>query len=501
VRPAKLLLFTLLVSCSSKIGNIKTVFRSTDIPIEEQAGARYLKLHLANGDLVFFNNWSLDSQTETISGSGFAYGPNRSNRKQVPAYTIPLEECILAETNDPQGVNVLSPIIMTFPVILGVATVPCLFDPKACFGSCPTFYTILEDDSLLIQAEGFSSSITESLEAKDVDQLRADNTDDIFSLVIKNEAYETHYVRRADVLAFPIDEGNHVLHSEEGFFEVSNIYRVEDVLNPIYDRDAVEYFSESDANDLTEKETLIIDFESRDASELGIVITERQSLLTTFLFYQSIAYMGSRAGDLLARYESEMQKNHEVPVPIMEMLGGIEVSARVDGKWYDIGELNESGPIVSDTHLIRLNVQGQIDQVSLTMTKGLWRVDEVALAEVGEELAPVRIAPFELVENGAPRNDLLEKLNSPDEYLVNLPGSNYTMNYTMPDAPNLQLFLETQGYYIEWMREDWLMEEDRAMTRMMFLRPQKWLSEMAPKYKLVEPVMEELFWSSKFVAP
>ncbi len=502
----RLIVLLFLVSCSSKIGSIKQVFHAAELPDESNLESNtFLKLHLNDGRLVMFRSWNLSPEKKTVTGDGYVFESNRQSRKSVNNIEIALSDCLLAETNDPQGVNLISPIIMTFPTLLGVISLPCLLDPKACFGSCPTFYSI-KDDSLKIQAEGFSSSITKSLEAEDIDYLDIETTDSNFSLIIKNEAYETHYVRQAEVLAFPLEDKEQVLQTSTGFRIVSDFSRLpnpdaDPLLHQLSQRDGIEYFSESDSSNLKAKETLVFDVNPQPTVDLGVVITNRQSLLTTFLFYQSIAYMGSGAGSLLATYEREVQKGHHVPVPIMDMLGGIEVRARINGKWHRVGEANESGPIASDTHLLPIQMEGIIDQLSLTMVKGLWRIDEVALVNMGEAVQPIRLQPHELIEDGMNNEALLAQLIDPDQYLVNLPGTSYALNFKLPSAENTQLFLRSQGYYIEWMREDWLKEQDQAMVRMMFLRPGRWLKEMAPRYKLVEPVMEEYFWASKFVDP
>ena len=502
----RLVVLLFLVSCSSKIGSIKHVYHASELPDKSNLESNaYLKLHLNDGRLVTFRSWELDTERRSVSGEGYVHEVNRKSRRSVDNLVLALDDCLLAETNDPLGVNVISPLIMTFPTILGIISVPCLFDPKACFGSCPTFYSIT-GDSLKIQAEGFSSSISSSLEATDIDHLNIGSTDSVLSLIIKNEAYETHYVRQVDVLALPVEHEELVLQTNTGFHRVSDYHRLpnpdaDQVVHQLSDRDGIEYFSESDSTNLKEKETLILDVTPQPASDLGVVITNRQSLLTTFLFYQSIAYMGAGAGSLLATYEREVQKGHAVPVPIMDMLGGIEVRARIDGKWHLVGEVYESGPIASDTHLLPVLLEGTVDQLSLTMVKGLWRIDEVALVKMGAAVEPIRLQPYALI-NGTENNEkLLTQLNDPDQYLVNLPGTEYTLKFRLPDAEKTELFLSSTGYYIEWMREDWLREQDQAMVRMMFLRPGKWLKEMAPRYKAVEPVMEEYFWASKFVDP
>jgi hypothetical protein len=61
--------------------------------------------------------------------------------------------------------------------------------------------------------------------------------------------------------------------------------------------------------------------------------------------------------------------------------------------------------------------------------------------------------------------------------------------------------MESQGYYLEWMRNEWLGEENSAKVYQMFLNPKQYYKDLAPQFKKVEAKMEETFWSSKYVYP
>ena len=50
-------------------------------------------------------------------------------------------------------------------------TVYCIANPKACFGSCPTFYAQDEAGQPMMMAEGFSASVSPTLEDTDLDAL------------------------------------------------------------------------------------------------------------------------------------------------------------------------------------------------------------------------------------------------------------------------------------------------------------------------------------------
>jgi hypothetical protein len=54
---------------------------------------------------------------------------------------------------------------------------------------------------------------------------------------------------------------------------------------------------------------------------------------------------------------------------------------------------------------------------------------------------------------------------------------------------------------IEWMRNEWLNEENPAMLYRMLLNPAQYYKDLAPQFKQIEAVMEETFWSSKYVYP
>ncbi len=71
--------------------------------------------------------------------------------------------------------------------------------------------------------------------------------------------------------------------------------------------------------------------------------------------------------------------------------------------------------------------------------------------------------------------------------------------YDLPGfAEDYELFVESRGYYIEWMRDEWLADEDMTRAAEMFLAPQQALRRLAPEFKQVEAEMENVFWNSKY---
>jgi hypothetical protein len=272
------------------------------------ADNRYLKVHLKDGRLAIIYKWQINNETKTIAGRGDLYTVNRNLTRSNESFNLDFDDCVLLETNDFSGYNVISPLLMTLTIFTSAITVPCIANPKACFGSCPTFY-LIQNDSSIIQAEGFSSSITKSMEAVDIDYLSAYQHQEsrIVNLELKNEALETHYIRRANLLAIPKPKSGLVYHDNNKFYTANGFkYPLKvnesdtEILELLRYQDRNEYLSKSDSADLTKQESIIIDFEQTMAAYAGIIIRQRQSLMTTFLFYQSMAYMGTLYGELYA---------------------------------------------------------------------------------------------------------------------------------------------------------------------------------------------------------
>jgi hypothetical protein len=53
--------------------------------------------------------------------------------------------------------------------------------------------------------------------------------------------------------------------------------------------------------------------------------------------------------------------------------------------------------------------------------------------------------------------------------------------------------LASTGYYLKWMREEWLQDESAANLALLLYQPELMLRRLAPRFKKVEPHMEELF--------
>jgi hypothetical protein len=330
---------------------------------------------------------------------------------------------------------------------------------------------------------------------------------------LKNEAYETHIIKKADILALPREKGNPVFISTEGiFFEAANLTEASETKDEAGDCsemlcsfDGNERFTPADSFNLAEKEIIELTFNSTTTGSKGLVIASRQTLLTTFLFYQGLAYMGSSLGYFLANLERNSSTKNILENPRKE-LGNIEVFIEdSSGNRIKAGETGETGPIATDIKIVPLNYDNNCEtlKIILRLNKGLWRLDYVALADIVKKVEPLVISPSGSSPGVTKENEsVIQLLTNQESALITYPGDKYFLNYQLPDDyENYELFLECRGYYLEWIRQEWLAEENPLKVYEMFFNSKKFYKDLAPQFKKIEAEMEETFWSSKYVFP
>jgi hypothetical protein len=461
-----------------------------------------------SGELYALDTWHFELANSVIVGSGALYGIDRQAVSQG-TFNVPMDSVIFAETNEPRTVVPFGiPLLAIWTTVWGALTVACVADPKSCFGSCPTFY--LDDVSTdRPRAEGFSSSIAKVLEERDVDALGVSRPGGVrVDVRMTNEALETHAVRYVQLHAVPKPAHAELFATAEGdFYKASGTMRAVgcrshygDCLGELLYRDSLEYKSLTDSADLGIRETVELVFPAT-AGNVGLVLEARQTFVSTFLLYQMMAYMGSEAATWLATLERGDPFSRRAAWRMANIVGSIEVSIAVDsGPWHAIGSFSEAGPIATDVQLVPFTLPPTADsvRVRLRMARGSWRVGYVGLVKASPATATA-LDPFEVQRLKGETGGEREILHDADRYLFTHPGDEYRLSFMLPsDADRYELFLESRGYYYEWMRAEWLAEEDTAMVALMLTRPEAALKALAGEYKLREANFEVNFWNSRF---
>ncbi len=515
--PAFMMIILLLVTCNPKPYFFRDNYKNANSLIHETANLQeefFLKAHLKNGDVyILKDTWEVDTIQDRVSGVGSRYDFNRIKTSEG-LLSISLDSVAIFETNKKLG-KTESKRLTALAILAGVDVAIgalCLTNPKACFGSCPTFYMNEEDNFHFADAEGFSSAIAPSMEYFDIDALNNPPiSGSAFSLTMKNEALESHMVKNLKLLAFPRGEGERVYQSpENNFYKCENVHLLTQVQGPEGDdpsllkfQDRKERFSLSDPNNLSSKEEIYLTFGNvRDPKDLGLLISFRQTLMTTYFIYSAMGYMGDEVGDIFAKLESSAETKEKLENGIKKELGKIEIYVLDDsnGSWIYQGGFYETGPIAFNRQILPLNMDAKDSKlkIKVILNKGLWRIDDFTLTNIKEQVKPTEILPHEVLNKGLKDPSAKNEINADDQYLISMPGSEYRFNFELPEAhQDYELFLYSKGYYLEWMRESWIKDKDLLKLRQMILDPERYSLLEAKNYKEYESTMEQQFWDSK----
>ncbi len=468
----------------------------------------FLKVHMQNGNTYVLQDWEMDAARQHVIGKGTLFNTNRDTLRQGQ-FQVGIDSVAIFETNVIKTSGTATALTV-FTGITAVVTSLCITNPKACFGSCPTFY-VSDGDSLYLQAEGFSASIAPSLEATDTDALfRASVTSSEFKIEMRNEALETHVVRDVDLLVVPKAKNNHVFADLDGrFWESTSLLSPVsanapegDCLPFLLDVDGNERYSRTDSTYLGVKEIIELEFSTIPDEDYGLVIGCRQTLLSTYLFYQTLAYMGNNAGYWFAQIERKNIKLHRIP--ILKIIGGIEVLIQDSlGDWRVVDQIEEYGPLATDIHLVPLGrLAGESTKIRLRMTKGNWRIDYVALAQLFQPVQAIHLRPYLVSKEGFVDEQARATLCDSSRVLITLPGDTYTLTYQLPGVSgDYELFIQSRGYYLEWIRKEWIEEENPYLLAEMFINPRAALKRLAIDFKRMEAEMEDHFWRSRYARP
>ncbi len=475
----------------------------------------FLKAHLKNGDVVILEDtWSVDTVANVLKGKGKRFNFNRKivSRGEM---TFSIDSISIFETNIKLRKEEHSRL-QALGILLAInlpMTIYCISNPKACFGSCPTFYVEGNDNFHSSDAEGFSNAITPSMEYGDIDALNnAPLTSASFSITMKNEALETHCVKEVKLLACPRQLGERVYAAPgDAFYRCQNNYSLtaasasEGEVTPFLQyADKQERFSLSDDNNLSKKEEIYLDFDDVcEGKDLGLILNFRQTLMTTYLIYGAMGYMGDEVSDMFNILERQQTLNPNSKGGLKKELGGVEIHLWNSKKnsWEKQGEFYETGPIAINKQLLplkNLNSMSEKVKIKLVLNKGLWRLDYVALTNIKEKVTPLSILPSRILNKGKEDQQALKTLSEAKQHLISMPGSAYQFQFDLPSAqPDYELFLYSKGYYLEWMREDWLNDKNINKLKTMALLPKKYLKDEAQNYKRYETYLEQDFWNSK----
>lgn len=475
---------------------------------DKVVNSSFLKAHLKNGNVsILKNNWNYDTLETHIHGYGSIYDFNRNQIFEGPI-NILIDSVLIFETNrSPRPrIQALS-IITALDVMLAI---PCYILPKACFGSCPTFY-LDGSASDLPEAEGFSNAIAPSLEYGDIDALGRRSGSEEVKITVKNEALETHCLNKIELLVVSCPDYGKVFHTQlDEFYYGSVPLPPKSAIGPegeitslISNSDQIERFSLADTLNLKSKEEIYLEFlPDSEMKSPGLSLHFRQTLMTTYFIYSALGYMGDQVGDIFASIENGNIQKNKIENSIYKELGEIEVYIFDESnKTYILqGGFYETGPIAINKQLIKLNAfSGKLPvKIKLLLNKGLWRIDYIGLTELNAKIEPFKISPYKVDFNRMTQRKSTEILTGKEHHWINLPGQEITLSFELPcQDGDYELFLFSKGYYLEWIRSNWISDKNLMKLNLMIQHPEQYLKEQTNEYIKYESEMENLFWNSK----
>ncbi len=267
--------------------------------------------------------------------------------------------------------------------------------------------------------------------------------------------------------------------------------------------DREEWSNVTDSSDLATREFVTIDLPPLGDGAWGLVMATRQSLVPTFLLYELLASLGTTASDWLAELERADTDTRLQTYEMARALGGIELEVeQEDGTWHRRATVIETGPLASDVRVVTLPDPTPRSRVRLRFARGAWRIDYLAFARLAGRTLVTELWPDSVRTDGARNPAAHDQLLDSTLQLTTVAGEDHELFFTLPEDPaTVELFLESQGYYLEWMREEWIADEDLAQAARFFRSPRRVLRDLAPEFKAIEATMEDLFWSSRYVKP
>ncbi len=505
---AAIAIFALAAACGTAVLTPSVQPAGTPAPAFTNK-AQPLKAHTYSGNLYFLTTWAEMPGDSGLIASGTLFNPSRqaigAGEFKIPRDSIALLEMNVKTIARPAGITGIA----VWVTLLGTTAAICAIDPKGCFGSCPTFYTggASQDRP---DAEGFSGSVARSLEATDVDALPYVTVrNGAITLLMRNEALETHAVQSLRILAAPRRPGSRVFAGVDGrFHEVAQLQAPvgcsgEDgsCLRAVNALDGIERMRPATDKDLGRMENVDFEF-APQSGPIGLVLGARHSFVSTYLFYQTMGFSGRNAGRNLATLEREGARAFPGAFEMMRTVGSIEVlQMNSAGAWIPVSHFGEQGPLATDVQLVPLSdTDGSAPvRIRLRFAQGGWRLGYAALAARGAVVTPRSIDVTEVTREGSSDSLALRRLLEPERYLVTYPGDKYEISFAIPEElRGAEFFLESRGYYYEWMRSEWLADEDPLMLGLVALNPRAALKRLAPQFKNLEADLETQFWASRF---
>lgn len=447
------------------------------------------KVFLTNDDILVFEN-GFTRQYNSLLGQYQRY--DFKGNQLGHGYEVLLDSVVAitqyVETTS-GGLYFASALNVFFGVPLTALAIYCLVCPKCCFGSCPTVY-VPSENTYILEAELFSKSISRQLEENDLDMLNYKiPSDGSVKLKVTNEALETHYINKFNLIAVTHPKATKVCQTNNDQIilinelipaekiisssgkDISEIIKSDDGIYFRSDEDKILELRDKPIKDFIE----ITSFTRPGKEKIKMLIKYRNTLLTTTLLYDVV--IGSQGINAL-EWTKKMNNDKFYAMQfksVYDLFSGISIECKINNNWTEIGKYQDAGPINWKYSVAEIPVSsdGKI-QIKLEFIPDNFMIDYIAFDTTQsknnltvEKLNPVLITNFRN-ESG---NEIVNVINTDDDqYLITNPGDSYLFSFKIDKSPDKEtsLFIESKGYYNEWIRGNWINNQDVNYTFNLF---------------------------------
>lgn len=429
-----------------------------------------VKAHLIDGSTLHFPS-GVALANGVLRGTGQRFGLRLEPLGAVEAMSL---DSVVGMESYEFATNAGATLILSVLGTLGAAALAG-GAAVAIFGSCPTFYSD-SAGTWQLEAEGFSYSIAAMFESRDVDRLRTTTAaDGSVQIEVRNEALETHYINHlelldvrhaADEIVLPDAAGRPVAvrqqltplrANDRAGRNLLGILATADGATTRSDRELLERSGGDDIDDFIDLTVPV----PPGADSVALVLRLRNSLLNTVLLYDVM--LGSRGLKSL-EWQSTSLREIGPALEVAQWYSGnmglrvLEVTGNVTR---EVARLRDTGPIAwKDVALMLPAPRTATMHLRLEYVVDNWRIDRLTIAAVRRPA--IRRLPLAAAIDSRGQADVgaLASLAAPDtRYLQTIPGQRFTAVWhpeRLTDGTARTFLLASQGYYIEWMRRDWL---------------------------------------------
>lgn len=437
------------------------------------------KIYLSDASMVIFEN-GFSVLNNHVVGIGQKYKIG-SKAGIGGRYNISLDSILAMtyyENGTSDGRTAANILVNLFGIPLIGVSVYCVSCPKCCFGSCPTIYTF-DGNKYNFETELFSYSISKPMEAYDLDVLHEKVPyDGKYKIMVTNEALETHFINKLELIELKHPPGTQVLPNPRGSYTMINeLIPPDEVLNSEnvnitdkvskidekYYRSGIEMVDKLNYGPAYDSMKVHLKIKN-GLRKVKVVVRYRNTLLSTILFYEVVlATQGIKAVEWTKKMNIDVTYSKQFEF-VYKMFSGMDVSANENDLWEHVSHIPDAGPLNWKLIADEIPVQKNGDvNLNLKFIPDNFMIDFIGFdtSNISNDIISEKlIQPACMIDDhGDLRNDIVENLRSDDnKYHVTNPGDSYKITYNIPKdySCDQTIMVRSKGYYTEWIRGSWI---------------------------------------------